>query len=293
MSDGRFLRQILAFGEEGQRKLAAAKIGIVGLGGMGSHIAQALAYLGAEDFLTVDDDIVEESNLNRLVGALPIDVKEKRLKVEVAERMIKQISPDARINKLPVNLRNENVLDALTHINYLFGCVDNDAARLILTELSSAYEIPLIDSASEILPKEGKIAEFGGRVIIARPGDFCALCANQIDLEDAKVELESPPEREFREKHGYGMGPRAVAPAVISLNGIIANLAVTEFLMLLTNMRPPNRMVVYWGMRGNVNIRTDEKKEYCMICNSLVGKRESADLKRYARTGLPKDLPSL
>jgi len=59
MSDGRFSRQILAFGEEGQRKLATAKIGIVGLGGMGSHIAQALAYLGAEDFLTVDDDIVD------------------------------------------------------------------------------------------------------------------------------------------------------------------------------------------------------------------------------------------
>jgi len=292
MSDGRFSRQILAFGEEGQKKLAAAKVGIVGLGGMGSQIAQALAYLGVEDFLTVDDDIVEESNLNRLVGALPVDVREKRLKVDVAERMIKQISPDARINKLPVNLRNENVLDALTHINYLFGCVDNDAARLILTELSSAYEIPLIDSASEILSEEGKIAEFGGRVIIARPGDFCALCANQIDLEDAKVELESPPEREFRKKHGYGMSPRAVAPAVISLNGIIANLAVTEFLVLLTNVRPPNRMVVYWGMRGNVNIRTDEKKECCMICNSLVGKRESADLKRYARTGLPKDLPS-
>ena len=212
MSDGRFLRQILAFGEESQRKLAAAKIGIVGLGGIGSHIVQALAYLGLEDFLIVDDDIVEESNLNRLVGALPIDVKEKRLKVEVAERMIKQISLDPKINKLSMNLRNERVLDALAYIDYLFGCVDNDAARLILTELSAAYEIPLIDSASEILPEEGKIAEFGGRIIIARPGDFCALCANQIDLDVAKVELESPPEREFREKHGYGIGPRATAP---------------------------------------------------------------------------------
>ncbi|OGW15208.1 MAG: hypothetical protein A3G93_11515 [Nitrospinae bacterium RIFCSPLOWO2_12_FULL_45_22] len=291
MSDGRFSRQILAFGEEGQRKLATAKIGIVGLGGMGSHIAQALAYLGAEDFLTVDDDIVEESNLNRLVGALPIDVKEKRLKVEVAERMIKQISLDAKINKLSMNLRNEKVLDALTYIDYLFGCVDNDAARLILTELSTAYEIPLIDSAAEIYPAEGRVVEFGGRVIIARPGDFCALCANQIDTEVAKIELESPPEREFREKHGYGLGGGATAPAVISLNGIIANLAVTEFLMLLTNIRTPNRMLVYKGMQGKVNVRTDKKKEDCVICNSLVGKRGSADLKRYTRTGLPKDLP--
>src|SRR4030043_2478387 len=103
MSDGRFSRQILAFGEEGQKKLAAAKVGIVGLGGMGSQIAQSLAYLGVEDFLTVDDDIVEESNLNRLVGALPVDGREKRLKEDVTERMIMQINPEARDMKLGMN----------------------------------------------------------------------------------------------------------------------------------------------------------------------------------------------
>ena len=291
MSDGRFSRQILAFGEESQRKLAAAKIGIVGLGGMGSHIAQALAYLGAEDFLIVDDDIVEESNLNRLVGALPIDAREKRLKVDVTERMIMQINPEARVKKLGMNLRDERVLDALTHTNYLFGCVDNDSARLILTELAAAFEILLIESAAQIHPEEGWINGFGGRVIIACPGEFCALCANQIDVKIAKIELESPPEKEFREKHGYGMGSEVTAPAVISLNGIIANLAVTEFLMFLTGIRPYNRMVVYKGMEGKVNVRIDKKKEDCVICNSLVGKRESADLKRYARIGLPKDLP--
>jgi molybdopterin/thiamine biosynthesis adenylyltransferase len=291
MSNERFSRQVLAFGEEGQKKLSAARIGIVGVGGIGSQIVQDLAYIGVENFLIVDDDIVEESNLNRLVGALPIDAREKRLKVDVTERMIMQINPEARVMKLGMNLRDEKVLDALTHTDYLFGCVDNDSARLILTELAAAFEILLIESAAQIHPEEGWINGFGGRVIIACPGEFCALCANQIDVKIAKIELESPPEKEFREKHGYGMGSEVTAPAVISLNGIIANLAVTEFLMFLTGIRPYNRMVVYKGMEGKVNVRIDKKKEDCVICNSLVGKRESADLKRYARIGLPKDLP--
>jgi molybdopterin/thiamine biosynthesis adenylyltransferase len=292
MSGERFSRQVLVFGEEGQKKLLAAKVGIIGIGGIGSQIVQCLAYLGVQDFLIVDDDIVERSNLNRLVGAFPADAEEKRSKVDVGERTIMQINPEAKVEKLAVNLRDDNTLNALTAEDYLFGCVDNDAGRLILTELSAAFEIPLIDSAAEIYPEEGQVREFGGRVIIARPGDFCALCANQIDLKAAKIELESPPEREFRKKHGYGLGTRVISPAVISLNGIVANLAVTEFLMLLTDMRRANRMVFYKGMRGIVTVSTDEKKNDCIICNSLVGKRKLADLKRYTRTGLPKDLPA-
>jgi len=291
MSNERFSRQILAFGDEGQKRIGGARVGIIGLGGIGSQIAQSLAYLGVEDFLVVDDDVVEESNMNRLVDAVLNDAKEKKLKVNVVERMIKQVNPNAKVVKYGLNLRNDEVLDALAAREYLFSCIDNDAARLIMTELSAMYEIPLIDAASEIHAEEGKVIEFGGRVVIARPGDFCCLCANQIDTEIAKIELESPPEREFREKHGYGVGPAAAAPAVISLNAIIGAIAVTEFLMLLTNIRPPNRMVTYKGMRGAVFVSTDEKKKDCVVCNSLVGKRDLGDIRRYTRKGLPKDLP--
>jgi molybdopterin/thiamine biosynthesis adenylyltransferase len=202
MSDQRFTRQILVFGEQGQRKIANVRVGIIGAGGIGSQIVQGLAYLGVQKFLIVDDDIVEESNLNRLVGAYPIDAKKKRLKVAVARRMIKQINPDAEVIKFSSNLRNKEVLKALVETDYLFGCVDNDATRLILAEFSAAYEVPLVDSASEIIPGQDLVVEFGGRVVVARPGDYCLICANEVDPEIARIELESPPERKFREKHG-------------------------------------------------------------------------------------------
>ena len=292
MHTDKYSRQILAFGSECQKKLSAIKVGIVGVGGIGSQISQNLAYLGIHSFIIVDDDTVEESNLNRLVGATKDDAVKKRFKVDVAERMIEKINPDTNIEIYHLNLRNEQVLDSLTKLDFLFGCVDNDSARLILTELSAAYEIPLIDSAFEIQTENNKVADFGGRVIVAIPGEFCISCANQLDHKIAQIELESSIESEFREKHGYGLGAAVTAPAVISLNTIIAGMAVTEFLVFISGIRQPNRKITYKGMRGVVFASSDEKKDDCIVCNTIFQKRDSADLKRYARLGLPEDLPN-
>jgi len=287
----RFSRQILAFGEEGQRRIASVKIGIVGLGGIGSSVAQMLTYLGVQKFLLVDDDIVEESNLNRLIGASSEDVKNKTAKVDVARSLIHSVNPAAEVKELFKNLRSEEAIDSLCQApEIIFGCVDNDGSRLILTELAAAYNKTLIDSGTEII-NSPEFQEFGGRVIVARPGDFCLFCADQIDLAVARQELESQEEKIYRQALGYGLGKKMPDPAVISLNGIIAGLAVTEFLMLVTGLRPPNRKVTYKGMRGVFRESIDTKRNDCVVCNSLVGKREQIDIKRYIRRGLPKDLP--
>jgi len=287
----KFSRQILAFGEEGQRRIAAVKAGIVGLGGTGSLITQMLAYLGVQEFILVDDDIVEESNLNRLVGASGEDARNKTPKIEVAKRVIRSVNPSAKIKSIFENLRSEQALDCLCgEPEIIFGCVDNDSARLILTELAAAYEKTLIDSGTEIINTED-FQEFGGRVIVARPGDFCLLCAGEIDTEAARQELESDKEKDCRQALGYGLGEKVPSPAVISLNGIIAGLAVTEFAMLVTGLRPYNRKVTYKGMRGVFRESLDEKKDNCFICKYLVGKREKAGIKRYLKRGLPEDLP--
>jgi molybdopterin/thiamine biosynthesis adenylyltransferase len=290
-SQEKFSRQILAFGKEGQRLITSAKVGIVGLGGTGSFVAQMLAYLGVKDFLLVDDDIVEESNLNRLIGASVEDAKMRTPKVEVTKRVVYSINPSAEVKGIFNNLRSDEAIDSLCHIPaVIFGGVDNDSARLILTELAAAYNKTLIDSGTEIINTK-EFQEFGGRVIVARPGDFCLLCAEQIDLEVARVELESKQEYMHREKLGYGLGKKMPDPSVISLNGVIASLAVTEFLMLVTGLRTPNRRVTYKGMRGVFRESIDQKKDNCVVCNSLVGKRGQADIKRYIRRSLPQDLP--
>lgn len=287
----RFSRQILAFGEEGQNAIARAKVGIVGLGGIGAFVAQMLAYLGAKELLLVDGDIIEESNLNRLIGATAEDAKNRLPKVDAAQRAVNAINPQAQVVKIFKNLLTDEAIDSLIQApDIIFGCVDNDGARLVLTELAAAYNKTLIDCGAEIV-NNPDFQEFGGRVIVARPGDFCLLCAGQIDLAIARQELESNQERSYREHLGYGLGNKVPDPAVISLNCIIAGLAVTEFLMLVTGLRPPNRRVTYKGMRGVFRESVDTKRENCVVCNSIAGKREQADIKRYARKGLPQDLP--
>lgn len=287
----RFSRQILAFGKDGQRRIASVKAGIVGLGGIGSFVAQMLAYLGVREFVLVDDDIVEESNLNRLIGASIEDVEGRTPKVDVAKRVINSINAQAKVMGIFKNLRSEEAIDSLCQKpEIIFGCVDNDGARLILTELAAAYNKTLIDSGTEIINNQD-FQEFGGRVIVAQPGDFCLLCAGQIDLGVAQQELESEQEKIYRQTLGYGLGEKMPDPSVISLNGIIVGLAVTEFLMLVTGLRAPNRKITYKGMRGVFRESIDKKRNNCVVCNFIVGKRQQVDIKRYIRSGLPKDLP--
>src|SRR4029453_14795948 len=99
MTADRNTRNIALFGAEGQARIARTKVTIVGAGGLGAPAAQDLAYLGVLDYRLVDGDIVTTSRLNRMKGATPPDVGEK--KVLVVERMIRAIQPTARVTPIP------------------------------------------------------------------------------------------------------------------------------------------------------------------------------------------------
>src|SRR5216117_1071495 len=90
-----FDRQVRAFGAAGQQRLQSFRVGIIGLGGTGSVVAQQLAYLGVRNLLLIDPENVEESNLNRLVLASKSDVGKS--KVDVARGGIQQIRQDAEV----------------------------------------------------------------------------------------------------------------------------------------------------------------------------------------------------
>jgi molybdopterin/thiamine biosynthesis adenylyltransferase len=239
-------------GTEGQEKIKKVHVAIIGLGGLGSHVAQGLAFLGVEKFVLIDDDKVSLTNLNRLIGATPEDAQKSELKTTVAERMIHKINPNCNVCAIPKNLRTKEAIDAVISSGITFGCVDQDGPRLILMELAASYRKTYIDLATEIIVGDKKIKDFGGRIVISRPGDFCLDCSNQLDKEIAKQELESESVQELRRAHGYGLGEEIPAPAVVSLNGIIANLAITEFLFMITGIREPFRHIIYYGLRGKV-----------------------------------------
>src|SRR5689334_16481980 len=75
-------------------------VALVGLGGGGSHLGQQLAHIGVGNFLLIDPDVVEESNLNRLIGAAPEDSVKSSRKAEVAKRLIQNINPQANVKTI-------------------------------------------------------------------------------------------------------------------------------------------------------------------------------------------------
>jgi ThiF family len=149
-------------------------------------------------------------------------------------------------------------LDAIIASDYVFGCLDSEGARLVLTELCAAYAKPYVDMASDIIP--GAPLEYGGQICIAWDGNACMSCLNVLNRREAELELAGPHDRRRRDE-SYGLRRELldeVGPSVVSINGAAASLAVSEFMLAATGVRAPNRLLTYNGRTGKVTVSTDE-----------------------------------
>lgn len=274
-------RQIEFFGEEGQKKLLLNHSIIVGTGGVGSHVAQQLAFLGVGAITLIDGDHLEETNLNRLIGVKAGDPLGMP-KVDIAERNILSIKTDIQVAKIQDSFITKSGFRALRQADIVFGCVDNDGARLVLNEFCLAYELPYIDIASDIMP-DG--LEYGGRIVSVFNDKGCLYCRGEIDEVNAGKDLENPKARKDREAI-YGVMKDELGetgPSVVSINGVVASLAVTEFMLHFTGKRMAQLFLNYTGSRGIVNNR-DKSDDDCYYCNVVRGQGDNANLYRYLRS---------
>lgn len=247
---GTHARQILALGSVGQQRLQRLKVGIVGLGGVGSQVHQQLVHLGVHGIVRVDDDLVEQSNLSRLVGAANTDIAQA--KVMVAERLAQSINPGLAGTSIQESVLHLDVAMRLRDADVLFACTDNLRSRVLLNRLARQYLIPLVDVGVDIQPDVDSpevIRAIGGRVMVIYPDGPCLACLGILNPEALAMEDA----REGRSP-GYIMGQKVPAPSVISFNGVVASLAVSEFLNLATGYarRTQRSYLVYDGLRGAV-----------------------------------------
>ncbi len=266
-ADARYARHMALFGAEGQERIAATSAAIVGLGGLGCHVAQQLAYLGVVEFVLVDADSVSTSNLNRLIGASPADVGAR--KVEIAARTIQTIQPDAKVDTVAAHFTADAPAAGLGRAEVLFGCVDDDVARLELVRHASAQGLPYIDLASDVAPG----GEFGGRVVFAKDGERCLSCLGELD-QHALARAQMTDEQRDADDKIYGVERDALddgGPSVVSVNGVVASLAVTEFMAWRTGLRAPVGYLNYRGDRGTVGSRAVPERAYCHYCMTLWG----------------------
>ena len=286
----RYDRQVRAFGPEGQAGIVGCRAAVVGVGGIGSIVAMELAHLGVPEVALIDDDLVERSNLHRLAGATPDDVGRSKVNV-VADQFLRVLS-EARVSAIRAEIRDQDALDAVANVDVLFGCVDTDSGRLILNELAVTHAVPYVDCGTGIIAQDGTIDAAGGQVIVWVPGRPCLLCCGEIGRAVAAAELESYEQRAFRRQEGYVAGAEVREPAVVSLNGTVASLAVTEFLALVTGFRPANHYTYYDMLEQRVGLRRIERDPRCYTC-SLEGIGDDANLGRFSGRQLPTDIPVL
>lgn len=265
----RYSRNEGLLGVDGQQAISRTPVAIVGLGGLGSHIAQQLAYLGTRTFALIDHDHVTDSSMNRLVTADSADVAAATLKVKAARRRILAVNPEANIRIVPERLNGPESFDALASVAIVFGCVDNDLARLQLTRMCATLALPLFDLATDVDTTTTPMT-FGGRVVCCA-GDGCLVCLQVLDPE-ALARASLTAEQAAAHERIYGVGRAALdrtGPMVVSINGTVASLAVTEFIAFVTGLRPANQHVSYYGHLSQVRRNNDLPSDDCYYCSGL------------------------
>ncbi len=282
----RFERQERLFGKEGQVKLAAARVAVVGVGGLGTHVVQQLALLGVGHLALIDSEDLATTDRNRYVGARHDDPVPGTPKVDIGERMVLGIDPGITVVKVQDSLVTESGFGAVIAADYVFGCLDSEGARLVLTELCAAYAKPYIDLASDVIP--GQPPTYGGQVCVAWDGQGCLVCDGLLDVGEAQAELAGIGDRKNREAL-YGVERAALGrsgPSVVSINGVVASLGVTEFVVGVTGLRAPQRVLTYRGQFGRVATTTDAPAPNCYYCKGIRGRGDAVDVQRYIRAGV-------
>jgi molybdopterin-synthase adenylyltransferase len=263
-TDERYSRHYGFFGKDGQERINSCRVGIVGLGGLGIHVAQQLAYLGVVNFVLVDKDFVALSNLNRLVGATVEDAEAEIRKLVVAERVIRTAQGDATIIPVARAFTLDDAPAELAKVDVVFGCVDEDPARLALTEFCAVNAVPYVDLATDILPG----GEYGGRMVFAKDGERCLSCLDELD-QHALARARMTDDQRAADDKIYGVDRQLLGqtgPSVVSLNGVVASLGVTEFAVWVTGLREPQGLLTYRADRGTVGARSDSRETYCDYC---------------------------
>ena len=263
----------------GQEILKTLFVAVVGVGGLGTHVVQQLAYLGVGEIGLIDPETLEVSNLNRYVGAFPEDIGKP--KVEVGEQIVARIDAKVEVRKVYRRLTSDEAFAVVKQADYVFGCVDNDATRMILNELCLAYRRPFFDLATEIVPGDRLV--YGGRVSYISESNGCLYCLGLLDRSEVSLGFQSPEHRkDLRNLYGLDQAELGRSgPSVVSLNGIIASLGVTEFMAVATGLRPGIPLLNYYGEQGTVRLSKDQGDENCYFCHSLGGLKEKAGVEQY------------
>ena len=251
----RYSRHLLLpeVGEEGQRRLKAARVLCVGAGGLGSPAALYLAAAGVGTLGIVDFDVVDFSNLQRQIIHGTPDVG--RSKIESAQARIDALNPEVRVETFDAHFSVVNAKMLVEAFDVVVDGTDNFPARYLVNDACVMYGRP--NAWGSIFRFEGQASVF------AAPGGPCYRCLHP----------EPPP---------AGLVPSCAEAGVLGvLPGIIGTLQATEALKLILGIGEPliGRFLIYDALKMRFRELKLPKDPDCPVCGArptITSLRESA-----------------
>jgi len=232
----RYARHIILpeIGGAGQQKLKAARIVVVGVGGLGAASVAYLAAAGIGTIGLVDDDHVSLSNLQRqIIHATPFLGKSKTASAKAA---IQRINPHVRVEEHPVRLEQDNVDAIIAAYDLVLDGSDNAATRYLVADSAARQQKPLVS---------GAIGRFDGSLTVLMPyrGGF----PSYRDMFPQRKDTLSMDNVET---------PCAQMGVVGALPGIIGSLQAMEAIKLICHIGEPliGRLLLYDALNAHFDI---------------------------------------
>ena len=223
-------------GGPGQQRLKAARVGLIGVGGVGAPAALYLAAAGVGTLRLIDDDTVALSNLQRQILFTGADTG--RAKVEAGAAALDALNPHVHIEPVAERLTAANAAALIAGCDLVLDGTDDFATRFAVNAACVAAGIPLVSGA--LGRWSGQVAVFEGRP--------CYRC----------LVPEVPPEAESCARAGV----------VGALAGVIGTMAALETIKWITGAGTPlsGRLLLYDGLAGTARTVTLPADPVCPVC---------------------------
>jgi molybdopterin/thiamine biosynthesis adenylyltransferase/rhodanese-related sulfurtransferase len=253
----RYSRHLLVpeIGIEGQMKLLDSKVLLLGAGGLGSPAALYLAAAGVGTIGIVDNDVVDLSNLQRQVAHSNDRIGVP--KVDSAETAIHEINPDVKVEKYPVRLGADNVMEIIEGYDVIVDGLDNFPTRYLINDASVRLQIPVVSAS---------ILGFDGQLAVFDPYNGpCYRCL-----------YPTPPPAELAPSCGAA-GVLGVLPGVMGL------LQATEVIKLVTGAGEPlvGRLLLYEALGATFTELKVRRDPDCPICSREPGEISEAEMGQF------------
>lgn len=252
-------------------------VAVVGVGGIGSPVAEQLVRIGTGSVTIFDNDLLDTpSNVRRVVGSTPSDLRGTSAprKVDIVGRHLDQLGLGVPVQRVFGDVRHEHVFRNLLDADVVLCCTDTHGSRGVLNDLASVYLLPVIDVGAQAGAKRsGDLAALVAEVSVLTPVTPCLWCRRRISADVIRAENLPSDQRERLVREGYLVGGVGEpAPSVMALTALGAGLATCALLALLSNdgdVYPSG----YWidGLMGDSSRTQPAHPVTACRCRSRIG----------------------